>query len=81
MARFLLKPGSFGPIPRNQCMDLMKINAAVRECLEQCRESDQPELSLAVFALTLRGDSGWEEAEVEYFESSVRRAFGSRLDR
>jgi hypothetical protein len=60
-------------------MDAMKINAAVAECVEECRQSDQPLLCLAVFTLTLRADPGWEAAEVEQFETSARQALAHLL--
>lgn len=57
----------------------MKISAAVAECLEECQQSEQPLLCLAVFAITLRGDPGWEEAEVAEFESAARQRLAKLL--
>jgi hypothetical protein len=61
-------------------MDSTKINAAVRDCLDQCYKSDQPLNCLADFTHRLRSDPGWRDAEVQEFETTVRRVLSEILD-
>jgi hypothetical protein len=55
----------------------VNVDAAARECLEECGASSQPELCLAAYLLTLRADPAWEEADVRLLEAAVCRALAT----
>jgi hypothetical protein len=50
-----------------------RINAAIRECLEACYESQAPLPCLAEFVTKLRADDAWRDAEVQEVETAVRQ--------
>jgi hypothetical protein len=50
-----------------------KINAAVRECLEQCYAAPQPLGAMASFLVNLSGKPGWEQEEIDAVETGVMR--------
>jgi hypothetical protein len=53
--------------------DPNRINAAIRECLDQCYASQTPLPCLAEYVALLRGDPGWSDAEVAHVENTVRQ--------
>jgi hypothetical protein len=53
--------------------DAHKINAAIRECLDQCYASQTPLPCLAGYIAMLRADSEWREADVFKVEVAVRQ--------
>jgi hypothetical protein len=52
---------------------IAKINAAVRECLEQCYASPQPLGALASYLVNLSGKPNWGPEEIDAVESGVMR--------
>jgi hypothetical protein len=52
---------------------VLKINAAVRECLDQCYASPQPLGALASYLVNLSGKPGWEQEEIDAVETGVMR--------
>jgi hypothetical protein len=50
-----------------------RINAAIRDCLQRCYESQVPLHSLAEFVGMLRANPDWREAEVQEVEAGVRQ--------
>ena len=52
---------------------LLKINAAVRECLDQCYTSPQPLGALASYLVNLSGKPGWDQDEIDAVETGVMR--------
>jgi hypothetical protein len=51
--------------------DPNRINAAIRECLDQCYASQTPLPCLAEYVAMLRGDPAWSDAEVAQVENAV----------
>ena len=80
LARWLHWAEAAVPLPPDVRMDSTKINIAVRECLDRCYKSDQPLNCLADFTLRLRDDPDWRDAEVQEFETAVRRVLSEVLD-
>jgi len=52
---------------------ISKINAAVRECLEQCYASPQPLGALASYLVNLSGKPNWEQDDIDAVETGVMR--------
>jgi hypothetical protein len=52
---------------------MAKVNAAVRDCLEQCYPSPQPLATLAAFLIKLSGKSDWKQEEIDAVEAGVVR--------
>jgi hypothetical protein len=61
-------------------MESTRINATVRECLEACDRSLQPQECLENYTAWLRTDPGWEETEVREFEIRAKRMLGELLN-
>lgn len=53
--------------------DPNRINAAIRECLDQCYASQTPIPCLAEYVAMLGGDPDWSDAEVAEVENAVRQ--------
>lgn len=53
--------------------DAHRINAAIRECLDQCYASQTPLPCLAEYVAMLRANSEWREADVLEVEVAVRQ--------
>ncbi len=49
------------------------VNAAIRKCLEQCSQSDDPLGCLATHIAELRAMAGWQEQEITDVETTTRR--------
>ena len=52
---------------------MSKVNAAVRDCLEQCYPSSQPLATLAAYLIKLAGRSDWKQEEIDAVEAGVVR--------
>ena len=52
---------------------LPKINAAVREGVDRCRQSVAPLVTLALLIDELRASPRWREDEIRRVETAVRR--------
>jgi hypothetical protein len=52
---------------------LLKLNTAIRACLDRCYKADSPLVALASFVAELRRRPQWREAEIDEVESTVRR--------
>ncbi len=50
-----------------------RINAAIRDCLEGCYESQTPLPRLAEYVANLRADPAWRDSEVMEVEVAVRQ--------
>jgi hypothetical protein len=50
---------------------LNKVNSAVRDCLSQCYDANQPLAALAAYVVKLRNDSRWSIQEIDAVESRV----------
>jgi hypothetical protein len=52
---------------------LPKANAAVRDCVDRCRQSVAPLVTLALFIDELRASPHWRDAEIIQVEIAIRR--------
>jgi len=52
---------------------LPKINAAVREGVDRCRQSVAPLVTLALLIDELRATAHWREDEIRRVETAIRR--------
>jgi hypothetical protein len=52
---------------------LLKMNTAIRACLDRCYKVDSPLVELAAFVADLRRRSDWRESEIDEVETTVRR--------
>lgn len=52
---------------------LLKINTAIRACLDRCYGAESPLAAMAQFLADLRRRPEWKQAEVEEVEVTVRR--------
>jgi hypothetical protein len=50
-----------------------KVNAAVRECLDQCYSAPQPLAALAGYLIKLSGKPDWKQDEIDAVEAGVVR--------
>jgi hypothetical protein len=50
-----------------------KVNAAVRDCLEQCYPSSQPLATLAAYLIKLANKPDWKQEEIDAVEAGVVR--------
>lgn len=53
--------------------DLNKVNAAVRDCLDQCYRSPQPLATLASYLVKLSNTPDWKQHEIDAVEAGVVR--------
>ena len=58
----------------------IKINTAVRECLDSLPPGDSPIAHLATFVAQLRADPCWTDYEVKDVELAVRRMLASMVN-
>ena len=58
-----------------------RMNAAVRACLNECYASDRPITALAMFIHSLHRQGGWRDAEIDEFETTMRRILRSVVSR
>jgi hypothetical protein len=54
-------------------VNISKVNAAVRECLDQCYPSPQPLATLAQYLIKLSGKDDWTPEEIDAVEAGVVR--------
>jgi hypothetical protein len=52
---------------------ISKVNAAVRECLDQCYPSPQPLATLAAYLIKLSSKPDWKQEEIDAVEAGVVR--------
>lgn len=52
---------------------LAKVNAAVRDCLDQCYPSSQPLATLAQYLIKLSSKPDWKQEEIDAVEAGVVR--------
>ena len=52
---------------------MSKVNAAVRECLDQCYPSAQPLATLAAYLIKLANKPDWKQEEIDAVEAGVVR--------
>ena len=52
---------------------LSKVNAAVRDCLDQCYPSTQPLATLAAYLIKLSNNPDWKQEEIDAVEAGVVR--------
>ena len=52
---------------------MAKINAAVRDCLDQCYPSTQPLATLAAYLIKLANHPDWKPEEIDAVEAGVLR--------
>jgi hypothetical protein len=52
---------------------LSKVNAAVRDCLDQCYPSSQPLATLAAYLIKLASNPEWKQEEIDAVEAGVVR--------
>jgi len=52
---------------------MSKVNAAVRDCLEQCYPSSQPLATLAAYLIKLANKPDWKQEEIDAVEAGVVR--------
>jgi hypothetical protein len=50
-----------------------KVNAAVRDCLDQCYPSPQPLATLAAYLIKLSSKPDWKQDEIDAVEAGVVR--------
>jgi hypothetical protein len=54
-------------------VNLEKVNAAVRDCLDQCYPSRQPLATLAAYLIKLSTNPDWRQDEIDAVEAGVVR--------
>ena len=52
---------------------MAKVNAAVRDCLDQCYPSTQPLATLAAYLIKLSSKPDWKQDEIDAVEAGVVR--------
>lgn len=52
---------------------MAKINAAVRDCLQQCYPSQQPLATLAAYLIRLSNNPDWTQEQIDAVEAGVVR--------
>lgn len=54
-------------------MSTVRINSAIRDCLDRCYRSDNPTGCVAAFMQELRDDGTWSQQELHIVYSTVIR--------